>query len=325
MNFKQRIQSDPVYKKKVIKALFLAIGAIGIIFLLTNQDNSKADGQTTIQNQEVTDDYFVANTENIIDDKNKIYGYDLNDQKNNSDISLGEIEGEKNQDNALVESYLQQRQTNQNQYRATPTRAYSPTPPVATYQRTTPDYELPQTSTPKEVQETITTIEQPQRQKTLEDILREKNNGNNAGAKGIIKVAIHNDQTISSSNSSVRLRLIEPLIINGKTIGTNHFLFGRASMGNNGINIYVENINYNNEIIPLDMWAYEHRTGNKGLHVSEENLVASVEKVGENRASGVLTKHGGVIGAAVKDIFSGRNKNQKIKLISETYLILRNE
>lgn len=182
---------------------------------------------------------------------------------------------------------------------------------------------------PVAVQETPKPVvtQEPPKPRTLEDIIRAKNqSGKSASSSNNIRVAIHSNQKISSSNTTVKLRLLEPITINGQTIGTDQFIYAKASMGNNAVNLYVENINYNNTIIPVGLWAYDNRTGNKGITVENNDIIASsTQKVAENKSSGVISKYGGEVGGVIKDIFAGRNKQQTIQLVNETYLILMKE
>lgn len=322
-----KFKTDKVFKTKVLKSTGLAIGAIVFLIFISQKDINKNNDTTVLEQSSMpVDDYFLADTTNIIDDKNAIYKFDEEEKKDGSEIELQKVESEKNNENADIDAYIKKRETqmskiNNYQKPAPERREYNPNPPTRTIEsRNTYVQENP--NTVNNVGKTTQTIQQP-KERTLEDIIREKNQKKNSGTISAIKAVIHNDQTITANSTTVRLRLIEPINVDGYRIETNQFIYAKASMGNNNINLFIENFSSNGMIIPANLWAYEVKTGMKGITVNSDNLVGSAEKMAENKGSQVVTKYGGEIGNAIKDVLSGRNKQQKINLTAETQLILK--
>ena len=334
VNFKQIIEkfnTDKVFKKKVLTAGAMAIGSILFIIFMANKETpNDVEKQKEVANKEApVDDYFIADTSKIVDDKNQIYQYGEKPTTNGSEINLGKVEGQEGSDNAEIDAYMKKReyslQKMNNSY--TPQRRpYNPTPNIQPQRREVTFQESQPYNTVQETPKPVVAQEQP-KPKTLEDIIRSKNQGGkSATSSNTIRVAIHSNQKISSTNTTVKLRLLEPIVINGQTIGTDQFIYAKASMGNNAINLYVDNINYNNTILPVGMWAYDNKTGNKGIEVENDDIIStSAQKVVENKSNGLISKYGGEIGGAIRDIFSGRNKQQTIQLVNETYLILKKD
>jgi hypothetical protein len=329
-----KFKTDPAFKQKIIKSSAIALCAIAFVVFMSTKDDVKEDDKKVVkQNSEVIDDYMLADTAAIIDDKNAIYQISEGPVRNGSEVVI-KTDDIPIENDDKVNEYMNNRKKNMDKMNSSSQashqsyrRKYNPNPPVtSTRSRTTYQEEYKTDIQPTTIvkEENKNQVVEAPRERTLEDIIREKNGKKTTASSDNIRVAIQGDQTISASNSTVRLRLLEPVTINGNLIKTDQFIYAKASFGNNVINLNVNNINYNNTILNVNLIAYDYKTGNKGLSISQENLMGDIERAAENEGR-QQTSQLGKLGNIARDIFSGRNKTVKINLVNETYLFLRKD
>lgn len=131
--------------------------------------------------------------------------------------------------------------------------------------------------------------------------IRTRNNRKTAG-KNMILACIHGDQTVSSG-SSVRLRLLEDIEINGTTVQRNTLLYGVATIGSERMDINVENIKFENFITPVKYQIYDNdaiRGLNLPDNIKQELARKTRETAIENiDVSTVTPSSGGIIGGAI--------------------------
>jgi conjugative transposon TraM protein len=80
-----------------------------------------------------------------------------------------------------------------------------------------------------------------------------------------IRAVIHETQTVVDG-STVKLRLINDIFINGVRIPKDHFLFGIASLNGERLSIKIKSIVYNNSLFPVELSVYD-MDGLDGIYI----------------------------------------------------------
>jgi conjugative transposon TraM protein len=83
--------------------------------------------------------------------------------------------------------------------------------------------------------------------------------------KNAIAAVIHNTQTIVNG-STVKLRLVGAVFINGVQIPKNTFLFGLASLKGERLLVKINSIQYNNSLFPVDLNVFD-LDGISGIYI----------------------------------------------------------
>lgn len=150
-------------------------------------------------------------------------------------------------------------------------------------------------------------------QKLQQAIASKYDKSGNSNNDVSVVAQIYNNQKISANNAAVRIVLTEKIYINNTTIGTDAFIYGVATMGQNAINITVPNISYKGQNYQVNLVVYDYRTGEKGIPVLQENITGTLSKEAENQANQEVGRLGRV-GSVLTSVFSGRNKTTSIQL-----------
>jgi conjugative transposon TraM protein len=80
-----------------------------------------------------------------------------------------------------------------------------------------------------------------------------------------ISAMIHDDQTLVTG-STVKLRLLSDIQVQGTIIPANSFIYGVASVKNERLDINIENIRYGKDIVPVDLKVYDN-DGMLGVYI----------------------------------------------------------
>ena len=109
------------------------------------------------------------------------------------------------------------------------------------------------------------------------------NRGNVTG--NTISAMIHDDQTLVSG-STVKLRLVSEINLEGTIIPKNTFVYGVASVKNERLEIIIENIRYGKDILPVSMMVYD----NDGL--PGVSIPGSIDREAGKQALGSMASSG---------------------------------
>lgn len=173
-----------------------------------------------------------------------------------------------------------------------------------------------------------------------EDVKKETPKNNNpfislneskSSTKSGIRVVTHGEQKDITTSSQVRLRLLDPMTIDGTTIPKNTEIIGKASFSENRVQIKIENINYKNNIYPFQGTIYD-KDGFEGIYIAD-NIVNDVSKESAsntiNSASyqsgltGLISKGTNAIVTATKNAVTGAVRETKVTLPANYRLILK--
>lgn len=144
-----------------------------------------------------------------------------------------------------------------------------------------------------------------------------------------IRAVVHGEHANLRSGATVKMRLLDNIRIGEYRVPQNTFIYGKLSFSKGRAQIFVENINYNNNIIPFQGVIYD-KDGFEGIYVPD-NVVdetarkaggAAVNSVDVNISSPSSIVNSGVnaVTGAIKSAVSGSVKEEKIS-ISTNYLL----
>lgn len=97
---------------------------------------------------------------------------------------------------------------------------------------------------------------------TRQDKPKKRNSFYTSGTKAAaansntLSAAIHQDQTVVNG-STVKLRLLNDISINGVVVPKNTFVYGSASLSAERLNIEITSIRYKNDILPVNLNVYD--------------------------------------------------------------------
>jgi conjugative transposon TraM protein len=85
------------------------------------------------------------------------------------------------------------------------------------------------------------------------------------GTQNAIQAVIHETQTLVAG-STVKLRLINDVYINGKLIPKDNFLFGEAKLNGERLDIEISGVRYQNSLFPVQLSVYD-MDGMNGIYI----------------------------------------------------------
>lgn len=152
--------------------------------------------------------------------------------------------------------------------------------------------------------------------------------------KGRIRAVIHGEQKNVTESSQIKLRILDPIVIENFTIPRNTIIFGMASFSENRVNIDIENIAFENNIYPFRGRIYD-QDGFLGIYIPD-NLVndakteASSETVSSadvnfNGLTGIVSSGANAIVNATKNVVNGSIRRTKVTLPANYKLIIKTD
>lgn len=147
-----------------------------------------------------------------------------------------------------------------------------------------------------------------------------------------IQAVIHETQTIVNG-STVKLRLVNDVFINGIHIPKDNFLFGTASLNGERLGIKINSIRYNNSLFPVELSVYD-MDGLDGIYipgaitrdVAKQSADRSMQTIGMTSLDpswGAQAASAGI--EAAKTLFSKKVKLIKVTVKAGYHVLLRDE
>jgi len=149
--------------------------------------------------------------------------------------------------------------------------------------------------------------------------------------KAIPAVIEGNQKVIEGA--SVKMRLLDTIVINGQTIPKGTLVYGLASLSNQRLNLEIKNIGLGNAIIPVSITVFDKKDAMVGLYAPEaiitdaisggaDNALQSMQFIGGvDQSLGVQAAGAGI--TAAKGLFSKKVKRIKVKLDNGRAVLLR--
>ncbi|MCQ2087476.1 MAG: conjugative transposon protein TraM [Bacilli bacterium] len=139
---------------------------------------------------------------------------------------------------------------------------------------------------------------------------------NTLGAsKGVIghdiRAVVHGTHKNLTANSQVKLRLLDPMVVDGVTIPRNAFVYGKVSFGGGRVQINIDNVNYQDNVLPFRGEIYD-QDGSRGIYVPDNAISDATKEAGGNTASGAQTgvtiqRTGSLVQSGINGVNSGIN------------------
>lgn len=150
--------------------------------------------------------------------------------------------------------------------------------------------------------------------------------------KGSVRAVIHGEQKDITESSQIKLRILDPIEVDGFMIPRNTIIFGMASFSENRVNIDIENIAFRNNIYPFRGRIYD-QDGFLGIYIPD-NLVndAKTEASSETVSSadvnfsgltGIVSSGANAIVNAAKNVVTGSIRRTKVTLTANYKLIIK--
>lgn len=147
-----------------------------------------------------------------------------------------------------------------------------------------------------------------------------------------IQAVVHQTQTIVEG-STVKLRLVHDVVINGTTVPKDNFLFGIASLKGERLGIEINTIRYKNTLFPVELTVYD-LDGLNGIYipgaitrdVAKQSADRSMQNIGLNSLEpswGAQAADAGI--EAAKSLFSKKVKLIKVTVKAGYQVLLRDE
>lgn len=143
-----------------------------------------------------------------------------------------------------------------------------------------------------------------------------------------IRAVVHGEHKNMTVGSMIKLRLLDNIKIGDIQIPRNTFIYGRLSFGNGRAQIEIDNINYENEIIPFNGVIYD-QDGFKGIYIPDNVISDTKKEAASDVIYGVDVKiptstflGSGInaISGAIQKAVSGSVRDKKIS-VSTNYLV----
>jgi conjugative transposon TraM protein len=147
-----------------------------------------------------------------------------------------------------------------------------------------------------------------------------------------IQAVVHQTQTIIEG-STVKLRLVDDVVINGTTIPKDNFAFGIASLKGERLGIEIKSIRYKNSLFPIELSVFD-MDGLDGIYipgaitrdVAKQSADRSMQNIGMNSLDpsfGAQAADAGI--EAAKSLFSKKIKLVKVTVKAGYQVLLRDE
>lgn len=151
-------------------------------------------------------------------------------------------------------------------------------------------------------------------------------------SQNAIQAVIHETQTIVDG-STVKLRLVNDVFINGIRIPKDNFIFGIASLRGERLGIKITSVRYNNSLFPVELSVYD-MDGLDGIYipgaitrdVAKQSADRSMQTIGLTSLDpswGAQTASAGI--EAAKTLFSRKVKLIKVTVKAGYQVLLRDE
>lgn len=151
-------------------------------------------------------------------------------------------------------------------------------------------------------------------------------------SQNAIQAVIHETQTIVNG-STVKLRLVNDVFINGIHIPKDNFLFGTAALNGERLGIKINSIRYNNSLFPVELSVYD-MDGLDGIYipgaitrdVAKQSADRSMQTIGMTSLDpswGAQAASAGI--EAAKTLFSKKVKLVKVTVKAGYQVLLRDE
>lgn len=152
------------------------------------------------------------------------------------------------------------------------------------------------------------------------------------GSQNAIQAVIHETQTLVAG-STVKLRLVNDVYINGILIPKDNFLFGEAKLKGERLDIEIGSVRYQNSLFPVQLSVYD-MDGMNGIYipgaitrdVAKQSADRTIQDIGLTSVDPSLGAQAASAGIeAARDLISKKVKLVKVTVKSGYQVLLRDE
>lgn len=152
------------------------------------------------------------------------------------------------------------------------------------------------------------------------------------GVANAVSAVVHGSQTVSNG-STVKLRLLHDVFINGLLVPKGSFVFGNASLDNERLLISIPHVRYGNNLLPVALSVYDldglagiHIPGSINRDVAKQSADQGLQSVGLLALDPSLKAQATAVGVgAAKSLLSRKVKLIKVTLKAGYQLLLKDE
>jgi hypothetical protein len=323
----QRYKTDPIFRQKVIKASVGLVLVIGFLLFMNYKDHEKINEEKTqpITRNGVVDDYVLADTAQIIEDKNIIYKDVNNEQNQNGSEVVVNTNSTENVKDDKINDYLNHRKKTLQKMNSTssyePTqyrKKYNPNPPVRANYSSTNSYQENTNEAKEEIPEEKSLNGLNSNSNRIKDFFSTKSK-KEPQKENVIVATIKGDQMGIKNNQRVTLILSKEVSLNDKVFPKNTIIYAKATFTESRVNLTINNINQ----VPLTLQAYDAQDGSLGLQVNQSLLSESTNEVVDNQADELGMSNIPVVGRTLSRIIKKRVRDVKIDLLNNQRVILK--
>ena len=148
----------------------------------------------------------------------------------------------------------------------------------------------------------------------------------------LIEAVIHETQTLVNG-STVKLRLVNDIYINGVLIPKNNFVFGIARLNGERLEIKISSIRYQNSLFPVELQVYDI-DGIDGIYipgaitrdVAKESADRSIQGIGYTTLDPSIGAQAAGAGIeAAKTLFTKKVKLIKVTVKADYQVLLKED
>lgn len=149
-----------------------------------------------------------------------------------------------------------------------------------------------------------------------------------------IRAVVHGTHKDLTESSKVKFRLLDPMEIDGVTIPRHSFVYGTVSFSGARAIINIDNINYENSVLPFKGEIYDGEDGSRGISAPDNAVNDAAKEAGDgavNETPAIPSSHGSAVvlasnlanrgASAIKNTVSKGVRKQKLT-ISDNYKVL---
>ncbi|MCQ2082094.1 MAG: conjugative transposon protein TraM [Lachnospiraceae bacterium] len=118
------------------------------------------------------------------------------------------------------------------------------------------------------------------------------NNKNGQISGNSIRAVVHGTHSNLTTNSPVKLRLLDPLKVGDITVPRNSFVYGKVSFSDSRVMIQVDNVKYQNNVLPFKGEIFDN-DGSRGIYVPDNAVNDAVKEAEKGAVNETPSVRGG--------------------------------
>ena len=180
---------------------------------------------------------------------------------------------------------------------------------------------FPDKEEPKPVAQSAPVKEEPKIETKKKASFNSMDKKSSSSSANSIRAVVHGTHKNLIANSTVKLRLLDPLVIDGVTVPRNSFVYGKVSFSEARAMIKIDNVNYEDNVLPFKGEIYDS-DGSRGIYVPDNAINDATKEAGQGAVDETpnIPTHGSAVLAVTNIANKGANavKNAVSKGVGKT-------